>query len=469
MTTAYDLVSYPSVVHQPTHPERLAVAARLAGLDPAPLETARVLEIGGGTCLGLIAFAAAYPDSDCHGFDLSASAIARGRQLAGAQCPNVSLVVEDILEAHCRYAPRSFDYVIAHGIYAWVPEEVRRALLELISHVLSATGVSFVSYNALPGGHIRKLLREMVLYEVEGIGDPQQRVRAAYAFLEFYARPQEGDEPLQTALRGHARHMASRSPAVLFHDELGEVFAPQSLTQMVRAAERVGLRHLTDAGQNRGFDGFLTLEAQDSPDPDETILRAAQARDYLGMTFFRATLLARSEAPKDRRLVPGRIDALWISAQLKRFENGEFGHGDDRFAIDDKSLAEALADLSRNWPTRRRIRDFVETNEQRYALLDIYRRWYVRFHLGPGPFVMSPGVRPAVGAWIRGMLERGEEEIVSLNHKTMRIDQLELRALLVTADGSRTLKQLSRQGHGMPPEQVAGALEAAAKRALLIA
>ena len=56
--TPYDTVTYPSIVHPPTHPERLAVAARLAGLDPVPMNAARVLEIGGGTCLGLIAFAA---------------------------------------------------------------------------------------------------------------------------------------------------------------------------------------------------------------------------------------------------------------------------------------------------------------------------------------------------------------------------------------------------------------------------
>ena len=58
--------------------------------------------------------------------------------------------------------------------------------------------------------------------------------------------------------------------------------------------------------------------------------------------------------------------------------------------------------------------------------------------------------------------------ICSLDHGLMAIDQPELRALLVAADGSRTMAELSALEHGIPGDEVPAALAAAARRALLL-
>lgn len=472
MSTAYDRVAYPTVIHHPLHPERMAIAAHLAGLSPVPMAEARVLDIGGGTCLTLTAFAAQYPTAQAHGFDLAASAIARGQELAGPECANVHLVVEDIVAARQRYAAGSFDYVIAHGIYAWVPEPVREALLALIDHVLSDRGVALVSYNAMPGGYVRLMMRDMLLYAVDGITDPDERVATAYAFLRSYAEDEtKPDDPLLTGLRKHAESMAARSPAVVFHDELGDTYAPQAISQFVADAGRHCLKFLTDAGRNRGFDGFLTMDDRDTAeaDADSHVLRAAQSRDYLQLCFFRATLLVRDTAPVCRRIDRAAIDRLWASAQLKPLGDGEFEHGEDRFAISDPELASALESLAAAWPARRPVAELLTNDEQRDAMLELYRRWYVTLHLDRPPFVLEPGDRPTTAPWIRGMLARGEVEIVSLALRMMRIDQPDLRALLMTADGTRTLEELVSGDHGMAGDQVPGALAAAAARALLVA
>lgn len=467
MTTPYDTVAYPTVVHSSVQPERLAVAAKLAGLDPVSMDQARVLEIGGGSCFGLIAFAAANPGSSCHGFDLAATAIARGQELAGDNVPNVTLAVADIMTAHEHYPAGSFDYVIAHGVYAWVPEPVRRALLELVAHVLSERGVALVSYNAMPGGHIRLILRETLLHAVVGIDDPQERIAQAYAFLEAYAQPQEDDEPMQVGLRKQADSMAKRPPSVLFHDEMGECFAPQSLTEVVHAAKDLGLKFLNDAGRNRNFDGFLTLDAGDVADPDAEVLRVAQARDYRELCFFRATLLVRETAPVDRRVESARIEGMWISAQFEALPDGEFKKGQDRFAISDPQLALALAGLAAIAPARRPVREIATNDDQRQALLGLYREWYAMLHLGPAGFALSPGDRPETGAWTRSMLLREERDVVSLNYTQMHIDQPELRALLIAADGTRSLAELAAMDHGIAADQTEAALHSAARKGLL--
>ena len=76
---AYDAVVYPGYAYPATHPDRLAVMAMLHGLDPAPVERCRVLEIGCNEGANLIPMAYAIPGSEFVGFDVASQPIARGR------------------------------------------------------------------------------------------------------------------------------------------------------------------------------------------------------------------------------------------------------------------------------------------------------------------------------------------------------------------------------------------------------
>src|SRR5579871_729427 len=80
--TAYDIVAYPGYAYVQTHPDHLAAYARLCGIDPAPVETCRVLEVGCGDAANLLPMAATLPHSTFVGFDLAAGSIERGRAVA---------------------------------------------------------------------------------------------------------------------------------------------------------------------------------------------------------------------------------------------------------------------------------------------------------------------------------------------------------------------------------------------------
>src|ERR1019366_4359784 len=71
------------------------------------------------------------------------------QEIATLGLANIRLEHRDILDAGPELG--TFDYVIAHGLYSWVPEPVRDKLLALAQAVLAPHGVAFVSYNALPG------------------------------------------------------------------------------------------------------------------------------------------------------------------------------------------------------------------------------------------------------------------------------------------------------------------------------
>ncbi|MEP7222360.1 MAG: methyltransferase domain-containing protein [Novosphingobium sp.] len=467
MTTAYDRVAYPTAVFAQTHPERLAVLARLAGLDPVEPARARILEIGGGNCMNLMSIATSWPECEAHGFDLSETAIARGSDIAArAGLANVSLAVEDICEAHKRYPARSFDYVIAHGVYAWVPDHVRAATMELIGHALSDRGVAFVSYNCMPGGHVRLIMREMLTNLIGHIEDPDEKIAATRDFLEQFAKPLETDQLLTRTLREQATAMLERADAVLFHDELGECFYPQTLADVAAAGKAVGLKFLTDAGRNRHLDGFIEDEVL-SDDPDEQALRSAILSDYTDMRYFRQTAFVRAEQQPDRQLNASRIAPLYLTTKMKRQEDGTFMLNKDTIEIPDEEMAQALARAAAGGLRRVPVSEIATTPVQLRVILQLYAEWYVNLHPAPTPFPDRPGEYPQTSPLIRSMLEGGDRMICTLDHGLLKIDQSELRALLMAADGTRTMAELEQAGHGIPPEEVRDALTAAASRALM--
>jgi hypothetical protein len=467
--TAYDRVAYPTAVFAQTNPERLAVLAKLAGLDPVDPAHARILDVGGGDCMNLLSFAAIWPGCDAHGFDLSASAIAKGRRYVEASgLANVTLAVEDILCAREQYPARSFDYVIIHGVYAWVPPAVREACLALIEHVLSDRGVGFVSYNCMPGGHVRMIMREMLMQQIGGIGDPLEKVAAAQRILEEFAEKNENDDAIQAGLREHARSMLQRPDAVLFHDELGECYFPQRLKDVVEAAGRHGLRFLTDSGRNRQLDGFLVDLGEVPEDPDAFVVAEAAKDDYLAVRYFRQSLFVRQDAPVERALDLSRIADLTLSTKLKRAEDGSFVEGKTRIEIGDAGVADRLAAACAVSPRRVPVRDIAITQGELRIVMKLFNEWDVNLHPGEAPFASEPGEFPETSPLIRGMMALGDTMICTLDHNLLRIDQPELQRLLLACDGTRSIAELERMDHGIPGDQVRAALAACCDRALLV-
>src|SRR5262249_46225206 len=126
----YNAIRYSTLPQQRTHPARLGAVGALMGMTPAPVANCRVLEIGCGTGGNLIAMALALPASRFVGLDLAESAVDVARQDAGALgLENLTLHAADLCEIGPDFG--EFDYMIAHGVYSWVPAEVRDRLMAI--------------------------------------------------------------------------------------------------------------------------------------------------------------------------------------------------------------------------------------------------------------------------------------------------------------------------------------------------
>lgn len=316
--TAYDAVVYPGYAYVQTHPDHMAALARLCGLSPALVETCRVLEVGCGDAANLLPMAARLPEASFHGFDLAASAIERGKAaVRELDIANLTLEQLDICQAPDRLG--EFDYIIAHGFYSWVPPGARDKLMAICRASLAPQGIAFVSYNTLPGGHIRRMVREMMLFHIDQAPDPQKKIAQARALLGFLSNLCQGDDVYQQLLQKEIERVHRYPPGYLYHDDLADISNPFYLYEFVEHANAHGLQYLGDLNSTFVHVGNISAEtaAALSGLESDPVLRE-QYLDFASCRRFRQTLLCHRELPVDHRLDPRRLEGLFASSRATR-------------------------------------------------------------------------------------------------------------------------------------------------------
>jgi SAM-dependent methyltransferase len=431
----YDEIPYSKYPYPQTHPDRLATIATLHGLDPAPPARCRVLELGCGAGGNLIPLAYAAPDLQAVGVDLAATAIAEGRATVEALgLANVELREGDLRDLRDLRDGDSggFDYVVAHGVYAWVDADVRDALLVAIRTQLAPDGVGFVSYNALPGGYLRRMIREMGLWHARGAEDPLARAGAAQELFRFLADHRVADDPYGTVLGRELRRVVARPLHTLVHDDLGEDTVAVWFSDFVAHAqahdlEFVGESELADLEDDRLPPG---VEPAVRELAGEDRVAFEQYSDFLLGRKFRQTLLCRSdrrglEAPTREQMAALR----WLSSAVPE---GDVPSG---------LLPRSIAVLEGVWPDTLAFEDLrgqlgVDAGELSDALLHGFRSGVVEPHVDPPRWAQTPGRLPRASALAR--LQAADAiDITNLRHENVRMEEAAARRLLRLLDGTR--------------------------------
>jgi methyltransferase-like protein len=411
------------------------------------------------------------PGSQLVGVDLAAEPVARGSALAAELgAANLRLVRADIAALPDDLG--TFDYVIAHGVYSWIPPGPRDALLAACRALLEPHGVAFVSYNAYPGSYLRDTARDILRFHVAGIAEPQERMRQAVALMELIVRAGR-TSPHARALAEHLTSMLARPRWVVFHDELAAVNTPVYFHEFAAHAGRHGLQFLAEAhladSQLLDLPGDVAEELGGLS--DDAIVRE-QYIDFLANRLFRETLLCHAEAEVRRVLRPGDLAEMWIAADLRADIDADAGSA--RFTLPDGSAIETadpalkgvLDRLARAWPSAIRLADLAPTDRLRMseALLEAHGQRLVELHVHP-PATRRAGERPTAGALARHQAARGDAALTNLRHETVRVEDGDARALLGRMDGTRDRATLA-DGFGA---DLAQALEQLARLSLIAA
>ena len=161
--TIYSELGYKSMPFPYTTPATLEAYAALVGISAPNPKSARVLELGATYGGNIISQALFNPDATFVGIELSQEQIEKGNEvIANAGLTNVSLIQSDIASIGSEIG--TFDYIIAHGVYSWVDDGVKDALLRLIDEHLAEDGIAYISYNTYPGWHTMDEVRQLMMF-----------------------------------------------------------------------------------------------------------------------------------------------------------------------------------------------------------------------------------------------------------------------------------------------------------------
>lgn len=359
----YDETPYNSVSYPQSAPGQLAAVAHLFGLETADVPRARVLEIGCAAAGNLIPFAAAHPDARVVGIDLSPAQIDHGRLMVGSLgLANVELLAGDIARMDLA-ALGQFDFIIAHGVYSWVPAEVQDALLSAFRTLLAPQGVAYMSYNVYPGWKSKEIARDAMLLASGASATPEGKARDARTMVDFLEEVTEADGVLARVLAEFRAHSEGFGDSSLLHDELATFNAPCYFYEMVGRAGRHGLTFLAEARPE------VMFPANFGPKVAEHLLEKCggvqvlveQYLDFVVNRTFRQSLLVHGERASQIRYEPdrSRIRRLHIAAWVPpvegqtRIDNSrqEYREADGATLFtNDPGIKAALDALSDRWP-----------------------------------------------------------------------------------------------------------------------
>jgi methyltransferase-like protein len=465
--TSYDEIPYSAHCFPYTHPDHLAVVGALFGMPVSPPDGCRLLEVGCARAGNLVPMAMELPSARFVGIDLSARQIAEGRSVVEKLgLDNVDLRAMSIMEVDESLG--TFDYIVCHGVYSWVPEPVREKILAICGASLAADGVAYVSYNTYPGWHARGMVRELLAYHVRHSGGAHDRVRRARDFLDELVRVLPNPSgSYARILRTEEEFLRGVPNTYLYHEHLEETNHPVYFHEFIDRARAHGLGFLAEA-RTPGLADNLPAEAREVlerwTDTDDEIARE-QYLDFLCNRTFRRSLLCHSGARRHPSPSPEALLRMSVSTGVVPASSNPDVASDapEEFHRPEKAgslttnnpvVKAALVALDRVRPRSLTVAELWERVQAALgpslgriarpdegpgtlaaALLRCFLSDLVDLHVQPPRFADGPGERPVASPLARIQSEESGR-VTNLRRRTVELDEFD-RLVLGQLDGSR--------------------------------
>lgn len=447
---SYDQVPYRSLPFAQSHPDRLAVIATLFGMMPQPIDRCRVLELGCASGGNLIPMAEMFTESLFLGVDLSERQLAEGWDIVRRlRLENIRLLRCDIRDVGPETG--TFHYIIAHGVYSWVPIEVQRKILQICRDQLEPNGVAYISYNTYPGWRMRGMIRDMLVYHTQHFSEPQQRIDQSRELLRFLAESADKDSAYGAYLKEELNLFSQASDSYLYHDHLEDDNEPIYFHDFVSQAEHVGLQFLGEADFHMmAYWNFAPEISQTLERLSGDLIQIEQYMDFLRNRAFRQTLLCQRHHSLERALDGSQLERLYIASPLQVQSEDDASddeqslrlrHGKVTVTTRNPLIKAAHLLLADAWP---QWMGFEELLEKAYAqctdvsrkrtpagspeeaalrehLIRCYAAQAVELHTLSSPFAIRVSQQPRVSPLVRLQAETGRV-VTNRKHEAVSLD-----------------------------------------------
>ena len=326
--TIYKELGYKSYPFPFTTPAYLEAYGTLVGLKPPTAKTARVLELGATYGGNIISQAAHNPEATFVGIELSQDQVEKGNKIIGdAKLDNVSLVQGDILNFDKSMG--TFDYIIAHGFYSWISDEMKDKLLNIISNHLADNGIAYVSYNTYPGWHTMEEVRQLMLFANRGYDESTHKEKVLRgktvgslvgAQILNYDNLKERNSKFLSALRS----VMQKDDYYVGHDHLEPHNDPCYLYQFNDHLKANNLAYVGDADLTlsmvRTYDESIADKLEQLAPNSQA--DQEQYLDFMLDTTFRKSIICKASAAKDISYAvsnPAEVNTIPVRTAINNF------------------------------------------------------------------------------------------------------------------------------------------------------
>lgn len=407
----YDRSQYTSNAFYYASPGHIRAAAHLYGVDTVPIEKARVLELGCAAGGNLLPFAVAYPEATVVGVDLSSGQIGQGQQVVNELgLKNMTLHAMSLADITPEFG--EFDYIIAHGVFSWVPHDVQQAMLRICKENLSPKGVAYISYNTYPGWKAGDIVRDAMMLNSYGAENDEEKLARAKAMLTLLSDGLAVSNPLAPSLRGAVNQLRKFSDYYITHEYLEAFNTPCYFVEFVSLADQNGLAYVGDAEPQSELGAAFGQNVQLTHSMVALGQPKALRQQYLDFAVgrnFRKSLLVRADnaatITKDPEL--DRLPDLHWAGFFQSTNNDQTSEGvrtyvnqaGSNLATKDNMVATVIKTLSKAWPRSMAFNDLCLTdairtaasnntceNSLTTALQTLFELGMLRYSLTPGPY-----------------------------------------------------------------------------------
>ena len=326
--TIYKELGYKSYPFPFTTPAYLEAYGTLVGLKPPTAKTARVLELGATYGGNIISQAAHNPEATFVGIELSQDQVEKGNKIIGdAKLDNVSLVQGDILNFD--ESMGNFDYIIAHGFYSWISDEMKDKLLDIISNHLADNGIAYVSYNTYPGWHTMEEVRQLMLFANRGHDESTHkekvlRGKTVGSLVGAQILNYDNLKERNSKFLGALRSVMQKDDYYVGHDHLEPHNDPCYLYQFNDHLKANNLAYVGDADLTlsmvRTYDESIADKLEQLAPNSQA--DQEQYLDFMLDTTFRKSIICKASAAKDISYAasnPAEVNTIPVRTAINNF------------------------------------------------------------------------------------------------------------------------------------------------------